>query len=201
MTRIVSFEGSDYTGKTTTSEFLAEKLRKKYNVRFNDGVIYPTPASIAVCSTADDSNDLIKEILYTAAFLLDKVEDENADDTALIIQDRYWPSVIAYGRFLNHEKSIHAESRMNPLFIQPEAIVYLKCSYAEKIKRSKIRQKTSVLDRFLLNANGSVDKLEREIERSLQNLPNIVTIDTTDCPVEDVALQIEQYLLDKDLLK
>ena len=69
MVKIITFEGPDYSGKTTTSKYLVEKMGGRYGLCYNDGLIYPTDVSLDVCQVAESANDLVREVLYTTAFM------------------------------------------------------------------------------------------------------------------------------------
>ena len=202
MVEIVTFEGADYSGKTTTLLHLAKRFSKRKKFVFNEGPIYPSGLTARLFVIANQANDQEREFLYTMAFALDTTKSAVTcpQDERIFIQDRYWPSVIAYGRFLNGENSIHNHQDFRPLFISPAVTVYFSCSHSEKIKRSKQRGRRSILDRFLLGNSGEFGRLEEEIEKSLEGLPNIFRIDTTDKPVQEVASEIEDYLNSVNLL-
>jgi thymidylate kinase len=201
MVKIITLEGSDYSGKSTTFMNLAKKYSKRNDVGFNEGPIYPNGLTARLLTIANQSDELEREFLYTMSFAFDAIESIRtySDDNRLIFQDRYWPSVIAYGRFLNREKSIHNTGDFRPLFIQPSATIYFSCSLDEKMKRSEKRGRKSVLDRFLLGDNKEFIRLEEEIEISLYGLPNVFKIDTTNRSVQQVSSEIIKYLDSKGI--
>jgi thymidylate kinase len=146
-------------------------------------------------SIANQANDQDREFLYSTIFALDTSEAKlnHTKDERTFFQDRYWPSVIAYGNFLNKEKTIHSHIDYKPLFLLPDATILFSCSYAEKVRRSEKRGRKSVLDSFLLSNPNEVRRLELEIEKSLEGLPNIHRIDTTDMTIEEVGSEIMDY--------
>jgi thymidylate kinase len=200
MVNLIIFEGSDYVGKTTISKYLADRLARQ-NVRLNSGVIYPNKLSLMVCDYALNTDDLTKETLYTFAFLLDRQENEYRDDQSIIIQDRYWPSIVAYGRFLNKENSIHNNFDFRKMFLQPNAIVYLTCSVEEKIRRTLLRKKKSFLDEFFIKDNELSNRLEEEIIKAIKDLPNLIDINTTSKTIEETASIIERELIERGIIK
>jgi thymidylate kinase len=200
MVKIITFEGADYVGKTTASKYLAERFAGK-NFRLNTGVVYPTAASLQICNCANGADDITKELLYTTAFILDKPISEHDDTQENIIQDRYWPSTVAYGRFLNMENSLHNKFDLRGLFIEPAAVVYLVCSPEEKIKRSTLRKRKSFLDEHFIRDRDLSSKLEAEIIRVISGLPNVISIDTTRQTVEETVLTIEKYLGERGILQ
>jgi len=195
MVKIITFEGLDYSGKTTTLYHMAKKFSNKKNFAFNEGPIYPTGLTARFLTIANQANEQEREFLYTTSFVLDTLEStlNHRGDNRTVFQDRYWPSVIAYGKFLNREKSIHHYQDFRPLFISPVATIYFSCTLDEKIRRSEKRARKSVLDRFLLGAPDKFKELEKEIDSSLEGLPNILRLDTTNRSVEEVAFEIEKF--------
>lgn len=195
MVKIITLEGADYSGKTDTLLHLSRVHGKNNRLVFNEGPIYPTGLTTRLMSIANQANDQDREFLYSAIFALDTSEAKlnHTDDERTFFQDRYWPSVIAYGNFLNKDKTIHARMDYKPLFLLPDATILLSCSYEEKIKRSKKRGRKSVLDNFLLSNPAEVKRLESEIEKSLEGLPNLRRIDTTDMTIKEVGSEIMNY--------
>ena len=109
-------------------------------------------------------------------------------------------SVVAYGRFLNKEKSLHQHVDLSKWMIKPDAIIYLQCSAEEKIRRSNLRNSKSVLDRYLLKNPEEINKLEYEIKRTLKSFDKIFSLDTTGISISDVTEKVENYLLGENLL-
>jgi thymidylate kinase len=191
--KLISFEGADFVGKTTTAKYVADLLRPQYpEAIYNLGNIYQSPELARLESLAVNSDNLDRERIYTKMFSLDRDHDIAADPRVLL-QDRYWMSVVAYGRFLNGEKSIHHISDLSSSFVQPDMVIHLKCSYEEKIRRSMLRSKPSKLDKLFLNDPALMRQLEQEIENSLRGLP-VITIDTTEIVLPDVANYVMQEL-------
>ncbi len=203
MVKIIAFEGTDYSGKTATIAHMAQKFSKRTDLAFNEGAIYPTGLTAKLLTAANQADERDREFLYTMIFLLDASEShiKYPEDDRLVFQDRYWSSVIAYGRFLNKVNSLHNHQDFRPLLITPAATIYLSCSPEEKIKRSQQRNRKSIIDKFLLGDPKEFLRLEEETERSLEGLPNILRIDTTKKPIPDVACEVEDYLRSLLLLK
>ncbi len=192
---LVIFEGADYSGKSTTILEMSKKFSKKERFTFNEGPVYPTSLMARLLAISTQCNELEREFIYTTLFEMDKLERaRHPEDSRLVFQDRYWPSTVAYGRFLNHAQSIHHVQDFRGTFIQPSAVVYLSCALDEKKKRSAQRGRKSRLDRFLLENPKEFDRLETEIDRSLEGLPNIIKIDTTNVQVGEVVDRIMEDL-------
>ena len=124
----------------------------------------------------------------------------HSDDERVIFQDRYWPSVIAYGRFLNGEQSIHTHQNFKPFFLAPRVVVHLSCSYEEKIGRSKKRLSNSPFDSSLLENPHKIIQLEREICGSLEGIEDIYNLDTTGMTIPEVARNVLDYLSRRNVI-
>jgi len=196
MVEIVTIEGLDYSGKTTVHTHLAKTNKANMGIVFNEGVVYPTSLTARLLSIANQSTDIEREFLYTSMMTMDRymADTRGAKDKRIFIQDRYWPSVVAYGRFLNNESSIHRHQNYSNLFIEPVATILLSCSDEELAKRSGMRNRKSVIDTVLLSNPKEIERLRSEIMRSVYGLPNIFYIDTTKRTIDSIGDEITSNL-------
>lgn len=202
MIKVIAFEGIDCSGKTTTLRHLSDKLGEESKFCFDDGVVFPGELSNMISLLSSSCNSIEKEILYTMGYVFDGTKSvTNSPEGGMVhFRDRYWPSVVAYGRFLNEKESIHNHIDFRPLFILPISIILLSCSYDEVIRRIEMRTNKSRIDNILLKEPSQFRRLEDEINRSIERLPNVIKIDTTGITVEDVAHKIITYLQNKSIL-
>ncbi|MFH1174992.1 MAG: hypothetical protein V1725_07710 [archaeon] len=195
MTRIISLEGHDYAGKSSTTTLLYQHLLENgQQVRHNTGVIHKQ--ALALPPPADD---LQRETQYTLAYLIDRYQDDARPRDELFIQDRFWMSTVAYGRFLNKEQSIHYTVDLRRHFIQPLLVVRLSCGIEEAIQRSTARNAYSAFDKLILNNPEQFERLEREITWSLEG-QRVLAVDTTKLALADVVTTIEQELTNRGVL-
>lgn len=189
MVKIIAFEGADYSGKSSTMLNLAKRYSKVDGFAFNEGPVYPTELTARLLCVANQSNGADIEYLYSMIFALDKAEQakKHMNDDRIVFNDRYWASVVAYGRFKNPGSSIHSNPDFQKLFIPPVATIHFSCSYDEKVRRSQIRGRKSVIDAFLLSNPSELKRLEAEIETSLEGLPHVYRVDTTGKSIDQVA--------------
>lgn len=183
--KIVAFEGSDYSGKTTTAKILADRW---HGMTYNMGNIFAREEE----NNLKFDNEIQREAYYTANFMLDK--NRMTKNDRIILQDRYWMSVVAYGRFLNGVNSIHHNVDMSNWMIKPDIVVYLSCSIPEKIRRSEIRGVRSVLDNYLLSNPSRIKDLEFEIAKTIMPFSKVLKVDTTNKSKDEVANIVENYL-------
>lgn len=200
MKKIISFEGSDYSGKTSTAKYLVNALSQKgFKVRYNCGTIYKKPIQNLLYEIAKTCDDSQKEILYTMCYLTDNQNNGKNSEKNFIIQDRFWMSVLAYGRFLNNEKSLNYFNDLRSRFTLPSLVIRLTCSLDEKIKRSANRKNHSSLDKTILSSPEELSRLEKEIDWSLEGL-KVVPIDTSNITIPEVAEITENYLKKEGLI-
>ena len=200
MSNLIVFEGPDFSGKSTIVASLLDILQDKgMKVRYNSGVVFPTEDTIRAVDFASKSNDGEREFFYTIAYIQDKIKDEQIN--GLILQDRYWPSVVAYGRLLNGEKSIHKGNDWNGLFYQPDSTIFLSCSYNKLVERLKYRPGVSHLDNFVLEAPIRLAQLESYFRECLIYLPNTLEVDTTEISSDETTYKVYNFLSKRGLLE
>lgn len=198
---VISFEGSDLTGKTSTLSEISSRLETDIDV--NRGPIYDNELISQCLELSEDTGKKGREFLYTVAYVADRIEHENRDtQDELVFQDRYWPSVIAYGRFLNEEDSLYHEN--NPStdhFIEPDLVFHLTCSVEERMRRDRERRDSSrsSIDKEVLSSEEEMRRMDSEVEKSLSEL-NTYRIDTTERSIESVTSEIEDVLYHHELL-
>jgi thymidylate kinase len=188
--KLIVFEGCDYTGKTTTARAITGRLSHNWKVTYNTGSIYGLDSPDFYREISPHISELQREALYISSFLMDK-KSVSLEDYRVIFQDRYWMSVVAYGKFLNNSKSLHNCVDVSKWMIVPDLVFYLSCSLEEKIRRSKLRGVKSVIDKYVLTGNKKLDCLEREVDSVLCCCPDVVRIDTTLKSVEEVTDIVE----------
>lgn len=198
---IVSFEGSDLTGKTSTLSELSNRL--ECNTRNNRGPIYDNELISRCLELSKESDEKGREFLYTVVYVADRIEHEKTNNQdKLVFQDRYWPSVIAYGRFLNEENSLyHENNHSSDYFIEPDLVFHLTCSVGERLRRDRERENgsRSPIDEQVLSSEGEMKRMDYEMEQALNGL-HTYRIDTTDRSIESVASEVEEVLADQGLL-
>lgn len=198
---IVSLEGSDLTGKTSTLSELSERLENGFEV--NRGPIYSNQLISRCLDLSKEADEKGREFLYTAAYVADAQEHERQENEQLVLQDRYWPSVITYGRFLNGEDSLyHDEGYSEEAFIEPDLVFHLTCSVEERLRRDRERDENerSPIDEKVLSSEEEMRRMDYEVERAVEDL-NTYRIDTTDMSISAVASEVEEVLYEQGILE
>lgn len=197
---VVSFEGSDLTGKTSTISELSERLGSGFGV--NRGPVHENELISTCIEKSHEANDKEREFLYTVAYVADSKEFDTRDNEDLILQDRYWPSVITYGRFLNEEDSLYSGGNYpKECFREPELVFHLTCSVDERLRRDRERAagSRSDIDEQVLASRDEMKRMDDEVQKALEGL-NTYQIDTTYRSIDEVALEAERALERQGLL-
>lgn len=202
MIEVIALEGIDYSGKTTTLKQLIHEIGEQPKFCFNSGFLFPGKLTDKIAIISDTCSPAEKEVIYSIGYVLDRIQSTaNPHESEMVyFRDRYWPSVIAYGRFLNEAASIHNHMDFRPLFIPPSLTIVLSCSYDEAIKRSEVRTEKTQIDEILRKDPSQFRRLEYEIKRSLKGLQNVIEIDTTRKSVECVVSTILERLQYENIL-
>ncbi len=197
MTHLIVIEGTEYAGKTTLAKMLVNALiYRGVDARYNKGVLHPNETASELERKASTADDAVRELFYTTACALDKDIDVLRQHDCVVIQDRYWPSVMAYGRYLNGTRSIHASLETHRLFIEPACIIYAYCSLAERGRRHERRTVKSDLDRFLLDDAQRIGALEHEMRTVLALMPRTLALDTAAEHPEATCAAAQKFLVE-----
>ena len=90
----------------STSHFsLGTQGHKGFDVRQNSGPLYKNRLTDLLGKLSSSVSEREREAIYALTMLTDKSFSQNEGDSCLVLQDRYWQSVVAYGRFLNNGTS------------------------------------------------------------------------------------------------
>ncbi|MGV8172034.1 MAG: hypothetical protein ACP5OA_05055 [Candidatus Woesearchaeota archaeon] len=201
MKRIL-FEGTELSGKTTLANSLIKALELESVVtQYNTG---PTDKnSRAIKYVLDLSqkteNGFIKEIGYTLSLLLDKNSSVLYNSLpGYIIQDRGFPSVMAYSRvFSNFGINKNFGKILSKAYSHYDYNIFLRTDMADRINRIKLRDNPTFLDKLVLTRPDMVFRLENEIEKIMCMEKNYLEIDTTKIGVDEATVKILGHLRQK----
>ena len=144
-----------------------------------------------------ENNVKIATDLFMEALKLDRVSylNENRTTTGVIIQDKYFPSAIAYGRcFLGEDYALETADFKNQ-FLQPDLSIFLYCSYEEKVNRSKNRSVKTRTDEMVLSDVGTAGRVERELIKIVSEMKPIIMVDTSTIRTREAVESIGQNAL------
>lgn len=195
----ILFEGLDFTGKST----IAQRLAKKLNAEGPLSAIYKK--GFFHCNHLEETETLAaklnpkyKEMYFKSLYALDKINSNLPYD--LVVQDRYFPSIIFYGMIVNgSEKTSNPEIVQN--FILPLHIFLFECSYEAKRERANGRERYWRLERMVLESeenNRTMEQLYREVIQDIGM--NFTLIDTSEKSEEETLKECYTKLVDSDIL-
>lgn len=120
---------------------------------------------------------------------------ENRTTTGVVIQDKYFPSAIAYGRCFLGEDYILETTNFKEQFLQPDLSIFLYCSHEEKIKRSKNRSVKTRTDEMILSDARMAGKIEGELIKIAFEMEPTIMIDTSAVNIREVVEGINKNKL------
>ncbi|MBI2146647.1 hypothetical protein HYU22_04880 [Candidatus Woesearchaeota archaeon] len=177
MTTLVVFEGLDLSGKSTLIDLLNRRLNNSgITSRINKGAL--TCNNVLGVEREEQMSRYEKDLYYT--FLLAQDKHIHLDNTTdVILQDRYYPSVMFYGALYSASKSL-ANNLPLSTFIQPELFFYLKCSFEERKRRFLKRVDNGFEDFDLLDSNEEYERrtiiFDEVMERVQNEYGNVLSI-------------------------
>lgn len=196
MTKIISIEGLDKSGKHTISEYIKETLEKENKkVAKMEFPAYDTEIGQLIRGWLDEKYDFTNETLEllmaadksNGQKLINKYIEENYD---YIIIDRYIHSQLAYGQYKNNITWLKAitDNLIKPdytffLDVEPETSIKRKGQHGDNdryekdfqllknlkkyYKKAFIISKTKV---FNVNANNNVNRVIADVSKILKEL-------------------------------
>lgn len=208
--KLITFEGSDGTGKTTQAKLLAKSLSSEgfsvLEVREPGGThlgerlrdILLDPKS-EICTRAE-------LLIYEAsrAQLIDEVIYPALESGKIVICDRFTDSTIAY-QGIGRSLGSNIVSTLNGFAtsgIAPDATVILKCSYRESEKR---RSDRGGLDRIELEGDAFLQRVDKAFgemcDSSLKaagkkDAKGRIRVVDADGSVDEVAFRVRHALSD-----
>ncbi len=196
MSRIFVFEGLDLSGKSKAIEILDYKLRElNYNVGTNKGALCTN--DILKGQIENSMSRFEKDLYYTYLLTQDKwlpIKKENQ----IILQDRYYPSVMFYGLLYSSSKSLINRLPLYT-FREVENFFYFRCSFEERLRRYNKRELNGNDDSLSLQTKDEHKRRMELFDQIMQKVQlefeNVISIDTTKKKPEELASDIIPYII------
>ena len=206
--KFISFEGIDFSGKTTQIELLANELKK----RGEKVIVMREPGGTAISEKIrgilldkknDNMTNICELLLYSAArhqLVLEKISKE-LESGNFVIADRYVDSTIAYqgyGRkislnLINEINKVVTEGVLPSLTffldLKPESIIERK----QNRKQSSDRLEDTGIEFYKRIREGYLKIAENEIER--------IKVINADKSITQIKDEVWEFVLSKITLK
>lgn len=193
-------EGLDFTGKTTISKLLSQKsindgpIPGQYNHEFMDPTLQPGIQSVSI----GELSPAYKEMYFKGLYALDKTSKNLPLN--LVIQDRYFPSILYYGNIINGTP-LPSQQEMQENFIMPKGILLFERSYDEVLTIAQSRKKLSRLEKAALESRDQYETMKQRYRELMFSLGcECVVVDTTNESIDDTLEECYGALFDSDLL-
>jgi len=195
----VLIEGTELSGKTTLAESVRQKLENKgYGATVNIGPIDKKSLFVNMPLGVAQRIKLpsFQELMYTLSLMADREPGKIYDGIDFFIQERCFPSVIAYSKVLvPFGINRYAGNMLRRRYPSFDVNVLLKTSIDARLERIKLRKRKTKLDEMVEeNPRLSVD-LEREIQRVLCGEKNYFELNTGYMTIEEATEEMVRRIL------
>lgn len=193
-------EGLDFTGKSTISKLLSQKsindgpIPGEYNNMFMDPTLHSGVQSVST----GELSPAYKEMYFKGLYALDRTSKNLPLN--LVIQDRYFPSILFYGNIINGTQ-IPSQQEMQENFLMPKGILLFEKSYDEVLTIAQSRGKLSRLEKVALESRNQYEIMKQRYRELIFTLGcECVVVDTTNESIDDTLEECYGALFDSDLL-
>jgi len=186
MQRLISFEGLDYSGKTSQIRLLEQSLKKKFNKEVQ---IIREPGGPAISELIreillhhEGINSITELLLYQAsrAQVVSETLRPLIDENELVILDRYIDSTTAYQGYGRHFgcELIERLNKLSTQGVMPKKTFYLDISVDTMCERKASATRTK--DRWDLVSREFYDRTHQGYLAIAKSNPDrVITIDGT----------------------
>ncbi|GII90132.1 hypothetical protein [Sinosporangium siamense] len=188
----VLLEGVDYVGKTTVSHRLADLMgRNGRTIGLGQCYLQRSPLIEFLEKEAKKSDDMmVRDYFYTAALVSDL--STLVPPREYRVQDRHWLTQLGRNAFFHTEEMVPARYLLEEHRPFTHNVL-LTSSARSKRERTAGRQPGSPRDAYLAAHPEVHQEYEDFVTALLPADENWLVLDTTDCPVDEVARRILAY--------
>lgn len=191
--KTILLEGVESSGKTTIAELVSHRLKQEgYGVVWNTGPI--SKSSIMVNMPLEMAHRIkvpsFQEIMYTVSLMADgRPEEQHECD--FFIQERYFPSVVAYSLVFNRFGiNRHFGKQLRRVYGEFDYNFLIKADTNSRVYRLRQRENKTKLDKMVeLNPELSVN-LEMAFRQILSREKNYAEIDTSNITPDQAAAEV-----------
>ncbi|MFH1511260.1 MAG: hypothetical protein ABIF10_06210 [Candidatus Woesearchaeota archaeon] len=188
---IILFEGTDLTGKSTLAEALCERLSHQRYKCCKRPILLKEGFFNEINKAVLKKNFLqpLHNIMFAFSMAYDGLHRQK-DSSKVLIQDRYFPSLMSYARSKKQFGSLLLKL-LSPMYINPDFCIMVTCSKEKRIRNYRERSKKCYTDTLVSKDFEFLLQQEAEIREILhtRGIPTI-EIDTTHVQTETSLNQI-----------
>ncbi|MBR9701643.1 hypothetical protein GOV13_01850 [Candidatus Pacearchaeota archaeon] len=185
--RTILIDGTELSGKTTLVTSAANKLRKKgFEVNCNTGPLKKDSLLVKCFLTYAEKSKKPsqKDLGYLLAWAFDGFEDKQI--TQYFLQDRGFPSVLAYSGVFNLWGSNKSIGRLlGKAYSSFDYNIHVKTRMKSREERLAQRDSLTYLDTLIKTNPNKIYMLEQEISRIMTKERNYLEIDTSLMDVDE----------------
>jgi thymidylate kinase len=191
----ILIDGIDLTGKTTTARALAKLLGGRYN----SGPMHKgSLGRLADRVVAGRSPAIIKGVVSVFAYMRDRRAAK--DNDAIVVQDRYWPSLLAFAQTAYPWPVPNISAALFARCPQFDADIFLTAPSGVLVERYKARDRKDRIEEGMFGDRSFAERYERALERIMRGRPNFRLFDTSHCEPQETAEKIAAWLRESNLL-
>ncbi len=201
--KYIAFEGTPLTGKTTHAKNLCRFLQELgYDVSYYK--FAPSLSNFGHLLLFLRNYNLPKLVidhLYVADSIMNDIRiRRDLKRGKIVICDKYLPSLNSFFKTfregVGHQILIGEIEVLEKFILEPDILFYLFCDFKEKLYRMRKKDDISYYDLSLLSDRRILEKLESNLEESLNRYRNIIKINTTKS-IEEVDKEILNIVLEE----
>ena len=197
--KTILLEGTELSGKTTLAENVRQRLTNEgFSIVINSGPISKSSRLVHVPLNIAKRihSPSFKEFLYTLSLVADGDPKKVYPKVDFFMQERYFPSVIAYSRVFNSlGVNGYFGNSLQRLYLSFDINVLVKTSLETKLERIKVREIKTKLDGIIEENPQLASDLEREIQRVLCKEKNYFELNTDEMSVDEATEEIYRRII------
>jgi len=197
--KTILLEGTELSGKTTLAKSIRQRLANEgFSIVVNSGPINKVSGlvNIPLNIAKRIRSPSFKELLYTFSLVVDRDPKETHPEVDLFIQERYFPSVMAYSRVFNSFGiNRYVGDYIQRFYPSFDINILVKTSLETRLERIKARNVKTKLDKMIEERPQLASELEREIQRILCKERNYFELDTDEMNIDKATEEIYRRII------
>ncbi len=197
--KTILIEGTELSGKTTLAKSVRQRLTNEgFSIVINSGPINKTSRLVntPLNMAKKIHSPSIKEFLYTLSLITDRDPKESYPEVDFFMQERYFPSVIAYSKVFNSfGVNRYVGDYLQRFYPSFDINILVKTSLETRLERIKTRNVKTKLDKIIEEKPQLASDLEREIQRVLCKERNYFELNTDEMDIDEATEEIYRRII------